>query len=302
MEIVSARSLSEYCHRPSTLFPFLFRPPSVSSPPLSTCCTRDVWHSRPLGFPTRSRFKRFKVPLEMIPRPVEAHEHAPVDSERSPGSWILTEFHPTYVQLLLLCAVLFFLVLVHVLRSFRLSRAGTGCTLPSCRLTVEDKELYEHQNEYQLSEKSAPQSSSESAPGRGYWWVDALLGRDVEEEAIANAARSMVIETHHQLAFPVQNDPELQGYKDSILYHPPRQQRPPISMAKLIMSRHVRSPRIPFDISVTDLSRHFHNRPAQAHPPRRPRSPPKPTPTTATTTQPHSRPPSRLASSPVQVV
>ena len=177
----------------------------------------------------------------MIPRPVEAHEHVPVDLERSSEPWIPTGFRLTYVQLSLLCTVLFLCVLVHVFRSFRLSRAGSGSTLSSRRSTaVEDKELCEPPKEYQLSEKSAPESSSESAPGRGWWWVDALLGRDTDEEAVANAANSMVMQSHHQLACPVQNDPELQGYKDSIPYNQQRQQRPPISMAKLIMSRHVR--------------------------------------------------------------
>lgn len=174
----------------------------------------------------------------MIPPLVEAYEHAPVDLERSSGSWIPTEFFPTYVQLLLICAVLLFGVLLHVLRCLRHSRAGTSS---SCRLAVGDKELCEPQKEYQLSEKSAPQSSSASAPGRGWWWVDALLGRDAEEEAVVNAACSMVIQTHRQLACPEQNDLELQGYKDSITYYRPQEPRRPISMAKLIMSRHVRS-------------------------------------------------------------
>lgn len=194
----------------------------------------------------------------MIPRPVEAHEHVPVvDLERSSGPWIPTEFPSIYVQLLLLCAVLLLFVFLHVLRYLRFSRADAGSSLPSCGLIVGDKEFCQPQKEYQLSEKSAPQSLSAAAPGRGWWWVDALLGRDAEEEDVASGA-------HRQLDRPVQNDPELQGYKDSIPYNQPRQQRPPISMAKLIMSRHVRSSHIPFDISVTDLSCHFflpmHNR------------------------------------------
>lgn len=178
----------------------------------------------------------------MIPRPVEAHGHVPVDLEHSSCLWTLSEFRPTYIQLLLLCAVLSFCVLLHVFRTSRRSRANTDLTSSSCGLTVEDKELCEPQEEYRFSEKSAPQPSSASAPGRGWWWVDALLGRDgEEEEAVADAVRSMVMQNHQQLACTVQNDPELQGYKDSTPYHQPRQQRPPISMAKLIMSRHVRS-------------------------------------------------------------
>ncbi|KAF9648243.1 hypothetical protein BDM02DRAFT_2332632 [Thelephora ganbajun] len=214
----------------------------------------------------------------MIPRPVEVYAHVPVNFERSSGPWTSTEFRPTYVHLLSLCAALLFCLLLHVVRSLRLSGAGTSPTSSSCGLAVGDKELCEPPEESQLLEKSAPQSLSGSVPRRGWWWVDALLGRDAEEEeAVANAAHSMVVHTHHQLAWPVQDDPVLQGHRNSILYYQPRQQRPPISMAKLIMSRH-------------------------AHPPRRPRSPPKPTATTATTTQPQSRPSSRLASSYVQLV
>ncbi|KAF9781102.1 hypothetical protein BJ322DRAFT_1079055 [Thelephora terrestris] len=205
----------------------------------------------------------------MIPRPVEAHIHGSVDFERSSGPWIPAGFRPTYVQLSLLCAALVFCVLLHVVRSLCFSRAKTSST--SSSLTVGDKEFCEPQEEGQPSEKSAPHSLSASAPGRGWWWVDALLGRDVEEdEAAANAARSMVFQNHNRLVWPVQNDPEARGYKNSTPCYQPREPRPPISMAKLIMSRH-------------------------ANPPRRPRSPPKPTATTATP-QPHSRPASRLAS------
>jgi hypothetical protein len=177
----------------------------------------------------------------MIPRPFEVRAHAPADFERSSGPWTPTEFRLTYVQLLSLCAALLFCLLLHVVRSLRLYRAGTSSASSSCGLTAGDKELCEPQEECQLSEKSIPQSSSESAPKRGWRWVDVLLGRDSEEEeAAANAARSMVIQTHRQLVWPVHNDPGVQGYRNSIPYYQPRQ-RPPISMAKLIMSRHVRS-------------------------------------------------------------
>ena len=71
--------------------------------------------------------------------------------------------------------------------------------------------------------------------------MDALLGRDAEEEeAVANAARPMATQTHQQPIWPVQSGPGVCGYRDSRLYYQPRQ-RPPVSMAKLIMSRHVRS-------------------------------------------------------------
>lgn len=177
----------------------------------------------------------------MIPRPVEVRAHSPVDFERSSGPWTPTGFHPTYVQLLSLCAALLFCLSLHVVRSLCLYRAGTSST-SSCGLAVGDKELCELQEESQIPEKSIPQPSPESAPKRGWWWVDALLGRDAEEEeAVANAAHSMVIQTHHQLVWPLQSDPGVRGYKNSITYYQPRQQRPPISMAKLIMSRHVRS-------------------------------------------------------------
>jgi len=212
------------------------------------------------------------VPLEMIPRQAEVHAHVPVDFGRSPGPWIPTGLHSTYVQLLLLCVALLFCLMLHVVRSLCLSRAGATSTSSSCGLAIGDKEICEPREENQVSEKSAPQSFPAGAPRRGWWWVDALLGRDSEEEeAAANAARSMIIQTHHQLVWPVQDDPGVREYRSSIPYYQLRQQRPPISMAKLIMSRH-------------------------AHPPRRPRSPPKPS-TTATTTQPQSRPASRLASS-----
>lgn len=177
----------------------------------------------------------------MIPRPVEVRAHAPVDFERSSGPWTPTEFRPTYVQLLSLCAALLFCLLLYVVRSLRLCRAGANSTSSSSGLTVGDKEFREPREESELSEKSTSQSSLESAPKRGWRWVDALLGRDSEEEeAVANAARSMVIQTHRQLVWPVQNDPGVQGCRNSIPYYQPRQ-RPPISMAKLIMSRHVRS-------------------------------------------------------------
>ena len=176
----------------------------------------------------------------MIPRPVGAHSHGPVDFERSSGPWIPAEFRPTYVQLLLLCAALLSCVLLHVVRTLCLSRAKNSST--SSSLAVGDKEFCEPQEEGQPSEKSAPHSPSASAPGRGWWWVDALLGRDTEEdEAAANAARSMVMQNHNQLVWPVHNDPEARGYKNSTPCYQPREQRPPVSMAKLIMSRHVRS-------------------------------------------------------------
>jgi hypothetical protein len=178
----------------------------------------------------------------MIPRPVEAHAHVPVDFEHSSGPWVPPEFRPTYVQLLLLCVVLMFCVLLHVVRSLRLSRVDASSTSSSCGLTIGDKELCEPQEDDQSPEKSIQQSRSANEPTRGWWWVDALLGRDGEEdEATASAARSMVIHTHQQLVWPVQNDPEIRGHKNPMPYYQPRQQKPPISMAKLIMSRHVRS-------------------------------------------------------------
>lgn len=178
----------------------------------------------------------------MTPPPVEVRTHVPIDLERSSGLWTPTDFHPTYVQLLSLCAALLFCLLLHVVRSLRLPRAGTSPTSSSCGLAVGDKALCEPQEQNQLAEKSTSQSSSASAPRR-WWWVDVLVGRDTEEEeAVANAARSMVIQSHHQLVWPVQkNEPRVRGYRSPIPYHQPRQQRPPISMAKLIMSRHVRT-------------------------------------------------------------
>lgn len=178
----------------------------------------------------------------MIPRPVEAHAHVPVDLERSPGPWVPPGLGPTYVQLLLLCVALLFCVLLHVVRSLRLSTVDTSSTSPSCELTVEDKELCEPQQDDHSLEKSIQPSHSTTEPARGWWWVDALLGRDGgEDEATAAAARSMVIQTHQQLIWPVQNDPDVRGHKNPIPYYRPQQQKPPISMAKLIMSRHVRS-------------------------------------------------------------
>lgn len=183
-----------------------------------------------------------KAPLEMTPPPVEVRTHVPVDLERSSDLWTPTAFHLTYVQLLSLCAAVLFCLSVHVVRSLRHSRAGTHSTSSSFGLAVGDKELCEPREQNQLAEKSASQPLSTGGPRRGWWWVDVLLGKDAEEEeAVANAARSMVLQTHHQLVWPVQNDPGVRGYRNSIPYYQPRQQRPPISMAKLIMSRHVRS-------------------------------------------------------------
>ena len=178
----------------------------------------------------------------MSPPPVEARTHVPVDLDRSSGLWTPTGFHLTYVQFLSLCAAVLFCLLLHVVRTLRHPRAGTHITSSSCGLAVGDKQLCEPQEQGQLAEKSEPQSSLAGAPKRGWWWVDVLLGRDAEEEeAVANAARSMVLQTHHQLVWPVQNDPGVRGYRNPTPFYQPRQQRPPISMAKLIMSRHVRS-------------------------------------------------------------
>jgi len=177
----------------------------------------------------------------MIPPPVEVHTHVPVDFGRSSGRWTPVGFRPTYVQLLSLCAALLFCLLLYVVRSLRLARAGITSTSSSCGLAVDDKESCEPREENQVSEKSAPQPSSATAPRKGWWWwVDALLGRDAEEEeAVANAARSMVAQTHHQLVWPTQIDSGVLGNSNSIPCYQPRQ-RPPVSMAKLIMSRHVR--------------------------------------------------------------
>ena len=186
----------------------------------------------------------------MIPRPVELRTQPSVDFERSSGPWSPAEFRLTYVQLLSLCGVLLFCLLLHVVRSLRLHRAVTGSASSSCRLVVGDKELCAPLEESQPLEKPASQSLSESAPSGGWRWVDALLGRDAEEEeAVVNAARSMIIQTHRQLVWPVQNDPVAGVYKNSTPYQQrhqqqqqqQQQQRPPVSMAKLIMSRHVRS-------------------------------------------------------------
>ena len=178
----------------------------------------------------------------MIPPPVEEPAHAPVDFEPNSGPWTPPEFRPTYVQLLSLSAILFFFLLLHVVRSLRLSRADASSTSSSCPLSIADKELCKPQEEGQLSEKSALESPSANSPARGWWWVDALLGRDGEEdEAIAHAARSMVIQTHNQLGWSEQIDPRIQPDRNPIPYVQLRQQRPPISMAKLIMSRHVRT-------------------------------------------------------------
>jgi hypothetical protein len=218
----------------------LFHAPLLYHPPYRPVAPEASSSPLPSGFPPGLGSIGAKVPLEMIPRPVEAHAYPPVDFERSSGPWTPTGFRPTYVQLLSLCAVLVLCMLLHVVRSLRLSRAAISSTSSSCGLTIGDKELCEPHAEDQLSEKLPP-SSSASAPGRGWWWVDALLGRDTEEdEAAANAAHSMVIQTHHQLIWSVQDDPGVREYRDSIPCYQPRQQRPPISMAKLIMSRHVR--------------------------------------------------------------
>ena len=216
--------------------PLLFLPPPPHPP--STRGTRP----RPLGFLTRSRFELLnKVPLGMIPPPVEARPHTSVGFERSSGPSIPLQFRLTYVQLLFLCAVLLFCMLLHVVRTLCLSRADPSSTSPSCAFTVGGKQLCEPQEEGHLSEKSMLQPSPANAPGRGWWWVDALLGRDTEEdEAVSDVARSMVIQTQQQLVWPLPSDHELRGYKNSIPFNHQRQQRPPISMAKLIMSRHVR--------------------------------------------------------------
>lgn len=178
----------------------------------------------------------------MIPPPVEVRAHVPVNFERSSSPWTPTEFYLTYVQLLSLCAAFLFCVLLHVVRSLRLSRAASNPASSSCGFAVGDKELCEPQEQDQLAEKPAPLSLSASAPRRGWWWVDALLGRDAEEEeAVANAARLTVAQAHQQLVWPVHDDLGVQGYSSPIPCYQPRQQRPPISMAKLIMSRHVRS-------------------------------------------------------------
>lgn len=177
----------------------------------------------------------------MIPRPVESHPHRPVDFERSSGPWIPTEFRPTCAQLLLLCVALLFCVLLHVVRSLRRSRADASSIPSSCGLTIGDQQLCEPREEGQSSEKLTLQLQPASAPGRGWSWVDALLGRDSEEdEAVAKAARSMVTQTHSQLILSVHNDLEAREYKNPIPCYQERPERPPISMAKLIMSRHVR--------------------------------------------------------------
>lgn len=217
--------------------PFLFRPP-----PTCPCTSSDLQQSPSPGSFTGLGTNGTKVLFKMTPPPVEVRTHVPVDLERSSSLWTPTGFHVTYVQLLSLCAAVLFCLLLHVVRSLRHSRAGTHSTSSSCGLATEDKELCELQEQNQLAEKSPSEPSSAGAPRRGWWWVDVLLGRDAEEEeAVVNAARSMVLQTHHQLVWPVQNDPGVRGYRNPISYYQPRQQRPPISMAKLIMSRHVRS-------------------------------------------------------------
>lgn len=157
--------------------------------------------------------------------------------------------HLTLLQLLSLFSILLLLLLVYGLRCLRLKLSLLG--------RFSDKEAWGTKNAAKQTERESVKLLNDEK--RSWWWIDAVVGTDEEERVRVDEHAAMPGQHAHPGKFPRWSFKNLQQpyahvqttqQEQPIPVHVPRQ-LPPISMAKLIMSRH-------------------------AYPPRRPRSPPTP--------------------------
>jgi len=173
----------------------------------------------------------------MIGRYMDSRGHMPVEFDYDD---LRPTLHLTVLQLLSLFAVLSLILLIYGLRSLRLKLSLLG--------RAGDKEALETKSSKQETEKHAGNSEK-----RNWWWIDAVVGTDEEErvQVVDDTDSSHYADGAKLTRW---SSRQSQSYVQTTqLAHsiPMRPQTPPpVSMAKLIMSRH-------------------------AHAPRRPRSPPK---------------------------
>lgn len=161
----------------------------------------------------------------MIGRYMDGRGHMPVDFDYDD---LRPTLHLTLLQLLSLFAVLSLLLLIYGLRSLRVKLSLLG--------RVGDKEALGTKH----VAKQTEQDFGNTDEKRSWWWIDAVVGTDEEE-------RVQVVDEHADTSRYVDgtqlarwSSRQSQSHVQPIPMRP--QAPPPVSMAKLIMSRHVRSP------------------------------------------------------------
>lgn len=165
----------------------------------------------------------------MIGRYMDARGHMPVEFDYDD---LRPTLHLTLLQLLSLFAVLSLILLIYGLRSLRLKLSLLG--------RAGDKEALGTKSSTQETEKDIGNTDEK----RNWWWIDAVVGTDEEERVQvdddtdssryadgAKLTRWSSRQSHSNV--------QTTQLAHSIPMRP--QTPPPVSMAKLIMSRHVRS-------------------------------------------------------------
>jgi len=176
----------------------------------------------------------------MIGRPTEGRGHVfNLDIGNYDG--ISPTIQPTLLQLLSLLSVLLLLLLIYGLRSLRLKLSLLG--------KLGDKEALGAKGRTKESDKVGLLRSEK----RNWWLIEAVVGNDEEERVQVDGrsvAKSQGYIDFDQSARWSFQDPQLSlAHAQSTLQRQTilalRQQPPPLSMAKLIMSRHANPPRRP---------------------------------------------------------
>jgi len=179
----------------------------------------------------------------MIGRPVEVHGHLlinPLTLDFGDYDDLRPTLHLTLLQLLSLFSILFLLLLVYGLRCLRLKLSSLG--------RFADKEALGSKIATNQIDKGSTQLVNEG--NKGWWWIDAVVGKDEDERVQVDERAVTPRQYPHgtrlaRWSFRAlqQPDPHVQTiqYQQTIPIHVP----PPISMAKLIMSRHAHPPRRP---------------------------------------------------------
>jgi len=225
---------------------------------------------QPLAGPSTAlpRFAALQV-QRMIGRPTEGRGHV-FNVDLGNYDDLTPTLHFTLLQLLSLVSVLLLLLLIYGLRSLRLKLSSLG------RLC--DKEALGTKS----STKEVERVGFLKDEKRSWWWIEAVVGTDEEERPQLDGHATATSHTYADGAklarWSFQNAQQsLVRAQQTMSQGQPmptlRQQPPPLSMAKLIMSRH-------------------------AYPPRRPRLPPAHSNhhNSQNLSQHASRPPSRLSS------
>lgn len=149
---------------------------------------------------------------------------------------------PTLLQLLSLLSVLLLLLLIYGLRSLRLKLSLLG--------RVGDKEALGTKGRTKEADKVGFLQNEK----RSWWLIEAVVGNDEEERVQVDGhstsnSRGGYVDCTQSARWSFQNPQLSLAHVQSTIQRQPipvlRQHPPPLSMAKLIMSRHAHPPRRP---------------------------------------------------------